>query len=365
MKQCKPMVIVIAVILALSLFAFAACGNSGNTGSTGSTGTTSAPPANSGGSAPATTAPPPSDEVFTLSWVSFRPENHSNVQTIKTEIFEKLAERTNGRIIVEWKGGPEVVNPSDIGIGIQNGAFDISDNYVGAYESVVPGVGGASLTQYTPQEERLNGAYEFLANLHEPNGVKYLGRPAAQKDNFFYTWLKSKKPMTQAEISALSIGTAAGSQNAVTAWGVTPTMVGVPENYEALNSGIVDAIAGQPLEGAISNGYNVLCDYVIDHPYYQSTVMIIMNLDKWNSLPQDLQEIFMEVMIEGENTAMETRDASELVSRKTVEEGGTEFYKLPDDVADWYLSRAYDGAWEAHEANFPTIAPELRKMLTK
>ncbi|MDR1245574.1 MAG: TRAP transporter substrate-binding protein DctP [Clostridiales Family XIII bacterium] len=305
-------------------------------------------------------------EVITLNWVSFRASNHQGVQSIQQVFFDKINERTNGRVVIEYKGGPEVMSPSDLGMAIKNGAVDVADLYMGAYASIVPGVGGCMLTQYTPMEERENGAYDFIAQMHEQNGIKYLGRPAPQESNYFYTYIKGRKaPETQSDISALRIGTAAGSKDAVAAWGVNPTNVAVAENYEALQSGIVDAIAGQPMEGAISSGWDVMCNYVIDHPYYQSTTLLIMNLSKWNSLPEDIRDIITECVIEGENEVMASRDMKEAEYRKTIEGNGVEFITLPPDVADWYLTQAYEGSWAAETMNYPDVAPRLREMITK
>ena len=304
--------------------------------------------------------------VITLNWVSFRPSNHGAVISIRENFFDKITERTGGRVVIEYRGGPEVMTAADLGIAVSNGTVDIADLFMGAYAPVVPGIGGASLTQFSPAEERANGAFEFMSAMHEKAGIKYLGRPAPQEINYFYTWIKgSKKPETKADISALRIGTAAGSMHAVSAWGVNPTMVQVPENFEALQSGIVDAIAGQPSEGAIANGWDALCNYAIDHPYFQSTALLIMNLNKWNSFPDDIKQIIMECVVEGENAVLAIRHTQEMEYRKVVESKGVEYIKLPPDVADWYLTQAYEGSWAAEIANYPDVAPKLKELLSR
>ena len=360
MKNYKAVSIILAAVLIVSMFALAACGNK--------EAPAPAPAPAPAASAPAAAAPAPApvdDTVYTLSLVSFRPENHNSIQALMRETMNKLPENSNGRLVVEWIGGPEVANASDVGMLVQNGSFDIADIYVGAYESVVPGISGASLTQWLPNEERANGVYEYLDGLHQAAGLKYLGRSSPQTDNFFYLWFKNKKPMSIEDFKTVSIGTAAGSKDAVEAWGVTPTNVMVPENYEALNSGIVDAIAGQPLSGALANGWESLVSYVVDHPYYQSTTMMIMNLDKWNSLPADLQEIFTQTVADGELAIVKFHDENEVNFRKQIEDAGAEFYKLPPDVADWFLTQAYDAVWAAYEKNNPTVIPEMRARVNK
>lgn len=305
-------------------------------------------------------------EPIILRWVSFRAANHSGVKSIQSVFCDEIKARTNGKVVIEYKGGPEVMSPSDVGMALQKGSIDFTDIYVGAYEGVVPGAGGLSLTQFTPQEERgTPKIFDFINKMHEDHGIKYLGRPEGQNSGYFYTYIKGKKATTIQEIGQLRIGTAAGAKDAVAGWGVDPTNVAVAENFEALQSGIVNAIAGQPLQGSISNGWNEMINYVIDHPYFQSTVVLLMNLEKWNAIPADLQKIITDVIIDGENKVMAQRDAGEEAYKKTITDGGAEFYKLPDDVAKWYLKQAYDCTWQSQIKKYPDIAPKLKELLSK
>jgi TRAP-type transport system periplasmic protein len=305
------------------------------------------------------------DDPVEINWVSFQPASHPEPGRVEEYFFDPASEASGGSLTFEWRGGPDTMSPDDMGLNVQNGTVDAAMIFVGAYEGVVPGVGGWNLTQLSPQEERENGAVDFIDGLHEENGIKYLGRVQPQEENFFFTWLRDAKLESEGDFSDALIGTAAGARAAVAGWGATPENVPVPDNYTALERGVVEGVAGQPLEGAVANGWHELVDYVIDHPYYQSTVVLIMNLETWESLSENQQRALEEAMIEGEQQVMDIRTEALAEARAAVEEAGVEFYELEPDVRDWYLETAFDSAWELQTENHPDVSAELRELISE
>jgi len=310
--------------------------------------------------------PAPAPKPIELKWVSFRPATHKGVIGIRDLIVDPLNKEAKDELTIKWMGGPDTMSPSDIGLAVQKGVIDIGSIYVGAYESLAPGVGGAMLTQLTPDEERKpGGAYDFLLSLHTKAGLFYLGRPEPMTEGFFYTWLRTKRLETPKDFVGVKIGSATGARAAVIAWGATQVTVAVPENYSALERGLVDGIAGQPLRGAVGFGWYELAKYIIDHPYYQSTVMLIMNLNSWNRLPEHLQKLMMKRMVQAEKDSMVKQTQTELGLKKKLAGSKVEFYKLSPDVAKWYLKTAYDSAWQYQQQRFPEVTPKLKELLSK
>ena len=305
------------------------------------------------------------DEPVQINWVSFQPASHPEPGRVETNFFDPATEASGGSLTFEWRGGPDTMSPSDMGLNVQSGTVDAAMIFVGAYEGVVPGVGGWNLTQISPQEERENGAVEFIDGLHQENGLKYLARVQPQEENFFYTWLRDNKLETQEDFRNALIGTAAGARAAVGGWGATAENVPVPDNYTALERGVVEGVAGQPLEGAVANGWHELVDYVIDHPYYQSTVVLIMNLDTWESLSENQQQALEQAVTAAEQEVMDLRVEALAEARETIEAAGVEFYELEDEVRDWYLQTAFDSAWELQEENHPEVSTELRGLISE
>ncbi len=306
-----------------------------------------------------------SADQTTLNWASMLPKTASETVALQKLFFDKVNEKAKGQLVVNFRGGPEVIGQFDLGAAVQKGVIDIAMVSVGFYEALVPGNGAAMLSELTPQEERKpGGAYYYLDEMHQKAGIKYLGRTAPSKDRFFFTYL-NKKITAQKDFSGFRIGCSAGSRAAVEGWGASVTNVKITDYYNAMERSLVDAISGCPLDVWVSLGAHEVTKYVIDHPYYVSTAVAIMNLNTWNKLPQNLQNLMNEAMIEYEKEKIGVEQKSREEARQKMINAKVEFYKLSPPVAEWYVSTAYKAAWDYQQKRFPEATAKLKELLTK
>ncbi len=101
----------------------------------------------------------------------------------------------------------------------------------------------------------------------------------------------AKKPVRNLEdLKGLELRASGGTAQVLKALGATP--VGMPQSQcpEALQKGIVQGAASS-LETLMDFKYAETCKYVtiFNGPVYPFAV--VMNMDKWNSLPKDVQEV--------------------------------------------------------------------------
>jgi len=304
-------------------------------------------------------------DQIALNWASMLPKTASETVALQKLFFDKVNEKAKGQLVINYRGGPEVIGQFDLGAAVQKGVIDIAMVSVGFYEALVPGNGAAMLSELTPQEERKpGGAYYFLDEMHQKAGMKYLGRTAPSKDLFFFTYL-NKKVTTQKEFSGFRIGCSAGARAAVEGWGASVTNVKITDYYNAMERGLVDSISGCPLDIWVSLGAQEVTKYVIDHPYYVSTAVAIMNLNSWNKLPKNLQTLLIESMTEYEKEKVGVEQKNREEARQKMINAKVEFYKLSPPVAQWYVSTAYKAAWDYQQKRFPEVTTKLRELLTK
>jgi TRAP-type C4-dicarboxylate transport system substrate-binding protein len=306
-----------------------------------------------------------SADQIVLNWASMLPKMASETMALQKLFFDKVNEKAKGQLVINYRGGPEVIGQFDLGAAVQKGIIDIAMVSVGFYEALVPGNGAAMLSELTPQEERKpGGAYYYLDEMHHKAGMKYLGRTAPSTDRFFYVYL-NKKITTQKDFAGFRIGCSAGSRAAVEGWGASVTNVKITDYYNAMERGLVDAIAGCPLDVWVSLGAYEVTKYVIDHPYYVSTAVAIMNLSSWNKLPKELQDLLTETMIEYEKEKIGVEQKARAAARQKMINAKIEFYKLSPPVADWFVSTAYKAAWDYQQKRFPEVTVKLKDLLTK
>jgi TRAP-type C4-dicarboxylate transport system substrate-binding protein len=113
----------------------------------------------------------------------------------------------------------------------------------------------------------------------------------AHGPGLLFTRIKSK---TMEDLKGVKIRSHGTSAKVVKALGGTPVAMPMPELYQALQKGVVDG-GLYPIE--VNKGWKMaeVIDFcTLDLPIaYTSTFYVVMNKDKWNSLPKDVQATIM------------------------------------------------------------------------
>jgi TRAP-type C4-dicarboxylate transport system substrate-binding protein len=95
-----------------------------------------------------------------------------------------------------------------------------------------------------------------------------------------------------ADIKGLKIRVPGTEAPQVEALGGIPVTITGQEAYTALEKGVIDATF-HAWEGAISYKFYEVAKYLTRTEYYPGGIFIAaMNLDKWNSLPDDIKKVF-------------------------------------------------------------------------
>ena len=301
---------------------------------------------------------------ITLTWVTIVPKaNNLQVLQFERSFINRVNEKAKGELFIEYRGGPETILPFDQGKAVQKGVVDISYVAVGFYEPLAPGVGGAMLTQISPEEERKpGGAFDYLNELHSKGGLYYLGRPTPAGEYFHL--ILNKKVLKPQDFVGLRIGTATVGRACTEAWGATVVSVAMSEYYTSLERGLVDGLSSCPLTLAVLNGCYEVVKYVVDHGFYQSTLAAIMNLDKWNKLPKHLQQVMTESMVQSEKECGAAYAEIQAKAVEKMKKSGVEFYKLQPDVEKWFIDTAFNAAWEYQMKRYPDVTPKLRQLFS-
>jgi TRAP-type C4-dicarboxylate transport system substrate-binding protein len=111
--------------------------------------------------------------------------------------------------------------------------------------------------------------------------------------------------------------------------GASPVKMPAGDLYDALQKGIVDGYL-LPMETLISiRGAEVTHYHTCSYYFNPMSEHIIMNLDKWNSLPGDIQQVFTNAAAWYEEEAYKRFEAEDAKAEAYAkEQGGHEFYDL-------------------------------------
>jgi len=232
-----------------------------------------------------------------LSYSIFFPAPHRNT-VLATQWAEEIAKRTNGRVKITMFPGGTLTPADKCYDGVAKGISDI----------------GMSVLSYTV------GKFPLTEVIDLPLGYKK-GEAATKLVNAYYQKFKpkefdyvkvmylhahgpgilhTKKPITkQEDLKGVKIRSTGTVAKIVGALGAVPVAMPMPETYDALQKGITDgvmcpmeALQGWKLGEVIkSTTQNYGSAYTI-------AFFVVMNKDRWNSLPPDVQKIIEEVNAE-------------------------------------------------------------------
>jgi TRAP-type transport system periplasmic protein len=275
-----------------------------------------------------------------LKYSLFWPAPHKCTQTA-TEWAKEIEKRTNGRIKITMFPGATLTQADKCYDGVVKGISDIGSSVLSytrgrfplmevielplGYKSAVQATNlvNAVYRKFKPKE--LDDVKVMYFMSHGP-GVIHTKKPVYKLEDL--KGMKIRSSGTVAKISA--------------ALGAVPVAMPQTETYEALSKGIVDGLMS-PVE--VLQGWKfgeVVGNTTLDlGTAYGLGFFIVMNKEKWSSLPPDIQKIIEQINEEWIVRAGKGYDKQDEDAIKFVTERGHKFIKLSaEEQARWVTAVA-------------------------
>ena len=235
------------------------------------------------------------EPVIKLNYANFfpAPSPHS---VLAEQWGKEIDKRTNGQVKITFFHGGTLAPAAQI------------------YDSTVQGIAdiGFSVLAYT------RGKFPLTEVIDIPLGLK-TGVTATKLINAYYKKFQpkefdevkvlylhahgpglihtTKKPVQKLEdLKGLKLRATGLSAKIVTALGAAPVGTTMPETYDALRTGVAEG-ALAPLMALKDFRWGELTKYSIENygSSYSVGFFVVMNKNKWNSLPADIQKVFTQV----------------------------------------------------------------------
>lgn len=234
-------------------------------------------------------------KTISLTYSSFFPPTHE--QSKLAEAWCKEVEtKTNGQVKITFYPGGTLTQAKDCYDGVVQGVSDI----------------GMSALAYS------RGRFPVMAAVDLPLGYKN-GKAATTVANNLYDKFKpkelsdvqvlyfhahgpgllhtAKKPVQKLEdLKGLKIRATGNSGQLVSALGGISVAMSMPESYEAIQKGVAD---GSMYPAETNKGWNMadVVKYMTESTSvaYTTVFFVVMNKDKWGSLPADVQKTLLEI----------------------------------------------------------------------
>jgi TRAP-type C4-dicarboxylate transport system substrate-binding protein len=268
------------------------------------------------------------------------------------------------KVDFQFVGGPEVVPTFQQGEAVRNGVVDIYMGAINYYSGQIPAVDTMKLYKIPPWECRQKGIFQYLDKLHAKKlNAHYLGQSLPHNVQFHLFTMKPAHK--RSDFKGRTIRVTAIYRAFVESMGGAPTIIPPPEVYTALQRGTVDGV-GWPSIGIRDLKWDEVLKYRIDPGFYGLDGAVTINLDKWNSLPKDVQDTMQKTVQEYERMQWTYWKTAVAEEPAILEKRGVNVIKLPPDEAKAYVAQAYKVAWdELLNKRAPKEAAKIKALLEK
>ena len=271
--------------------------------------------------------------------------------------FERFIDKVNadgkGLIKINYIGGPRAVPPFEVGNAVRTRVVDMA-NVTGAfYTNLMPEADGFKLNGKTMREQRKNGTWDYLNQLHNQKlNSQYLAR---QFHNVpFHIYLNKK--IGKIDFTGLKIRVTPVYRDVVEALGGAPITTAPGEVYTALERGVVDGY-GWPITGIFDLGWEKVTKYRMEPPFYS----VLVNLETWKSLNDAQRKLLNDAALWLEDLDSE-KEAVIKAERARQAAAGIQALDFGPAASQAFLKRAYDVAWQSVIKRAPETGPKLRAL---
>ncbi len=275
-------------------------------------------------------------EAVKLTYSCFFPPTH--VQSQLADAWGKeVGKRTNGKVKVEYYAGQTLTKAKQCYDGVLEGLSDIGFSVLAYTRGRFPVMSVVDLplgyTSGIVATKVINDVYDKFKPKELDNvQVMYLH---AHGPGLIHT---KEKPIRKLEdMKGLKFRGHGTSALVVKALGGTPVPKPMPETYQMLQKGVVDG-GVYPLESNKGWKLGDVTDYCTADfsAAYTTSFFVVMNKEKWNALPADLQKVIEEINREWATKHGKAWDTSDMAGIRYFLDQGNQIIGLDKkEAARW------------------------------
>lgn len=268
------------------------------------------------------------------------PENFTN-QDLLHPLMEKIKRGVEGRMKISLLG-PESIPPFEQLKAVTQGVFDGLFT-VAAYHSGEITIGnGMELIVASSKQRRDAGALKVLDEAYRKIvNVRYL---ATFPDRLGFQ-LVLKKKIEKADLTGLKIRATPLYDPMVKGLNGAIVRIADPEIYSAMDKGVIDGFY-RPSLGLVESRLYEVAKYLVRPRFGEMAVTLLVNVNSWDRLPKDLQDIINKSILEVEAESPATSFKRYEASQKELLKRGMEILVLPPIEAEKFIDIWYERTWQ-------------------
>jgi len=271
-------------------------------------------------------------------------------------------EKYPGQLKIDYKGAGEVIDPKQQVEALRSGLVDMVQSAASYYVSIMPEMDAMSLTELQPWEERKSGAYDYLNRLHNQKAkAYYLGRLGSGS---LFNIFMARPVKTVEDFKGLKIRTSPTHIAFIKALGAEPVVTSPTEIYTAMERGVVVGYV-QPPVVIRDLGLVPVTKHIVFPGFYQPIITVMVNLDYWNKLPDNLKALLTQNMEKAERIAIENIQAKVKTEMEAFKKDRIGFIEFGPAGAAKFSKVATDSLMEVLMKKAPEESKKILALTTK
>lgn len=285
-------------------------------------------------------------EEVTLRMVGSFPIGPSPTAEIGNKFMEEVNRLGEGKVQIEYLGHSDVVPIFDQPEALVNGVFDVWYGAPNYWAGTVPGGDFTELSNM-PIADGGPGSetYEFLVEMFAERGVRYLAHAAGDVGVGTHMLSTNFEVDSIDDLEGQPIRVAPLLRHIIEAANAEPVTLPPSDIFLAIDRGTVAGFTWPIADGYTNNAWEEVTDYLVEQPMYRSGAGLAMNLESWESLSSEIQDILIEAVVETQDFAHEWFRQNEEEQLEKMQDAGMEFLSLSDEEADRWNTIADDALW--------------------
>jgi TRAP-type C4-dicarboxylate transport system substrate-binding protein len=278
-------------------------------------------------------------EVIKLKAANYLPVTHK-MSLLSGWFCDEVKKRTNGQVEITYYPGGTLLNPVKMFDGVVTGISDLGLSHTSYTRGRFPMSEIFDLPLGFPSGWVATGVSTDFFNKYKPREwndvhVLYVTNPGP------LVLLTVSKPVrTLEDLKGLRIRAVGQMSDVVKALGGAPIPLEMPDVYDALRRAVIEGITVDLSTLKYWKFAEVIkyvtADWQLGTGY---TFYFVMNKDKWNALPPNIQKIFTEVAFETKEKQAALWNEMDIEGRDALKSAGGQIIPLSDvEAAKWIKS---------------------------
>ena len=312
------------------------------------------------GSTPDPSPASPSQPIV-LAAVGMHPKTETRMVLFQ-ELLDLIKTNSNGQLTIELKGGPDIIPIGQQGESVARGEIFMVQTESSSLASLVPAAAFLNISRVSHQEEREGGAYDIWREAYARAGLFFLGRTEAQNVPSFYIGFNERVTTRKGLKGLMLTGTTSWGKTMSETFDISYSVTQPEDVYTALDTGVFDGFGGRPTEWTAYNMSEVV-DFIVDAPLFYPGMHMIMNLDTFNGLPDNLQKVILDSYDQMEPKLREGPMTAKIDAALQQMRGSMEFVKLSGSDEFFFVETTYETQAQELQVNATEYGPQLLKPL--